>query len=99
MHNAILASSSAKFWPMQTRGPQPNGRNAPGSLDALEIPSENLFGLNSCASLPQISGSWWIKSTGSSTITPAGYVTPPITISLYVLLENAMAGGYNRRTS
>jgi hypothetical protein len=52
MHIAIFASSNAKFWPMQMRGPQPNGRKAPGSLDDLEIPSANLSGLNSCASLP-----------------------------------------------
>ncbi|GJM99467.1 hypothetical protein PR202_ga16565 [Eleusine coracana subsp. coracana] len=39
-------------------------------LDALEMPSANLSGLNSCTSLPQISGSWWRNSTGSSIITP-----------------------------
>ena len=53
---ASLASSSAKFWLMQMRGPQLKGMKAPGSLHALDTPSANLPGLNSpgsCLSCPR----------------------------------------------
>lgn len=99
MQNGTLASRRANCWAMQIRGPQLNGRNAPGFLEAWEIPLVNLSGLNSCTSLPHISGSWFINNKGSSMRTPAGYVMLPIFISLYVLRKNATAGEYNRSTS
>jgi hypothetical protein len=42
MLSASLASTNAKFWPTQIRGPQPNGKNAGEPLDALDMPSANL---------------------------------------------------------
>uniref|UniRef100_A0A7N0VET3 Uncharacterized protein n=1 Tax=Kalanchoe fedtschenkoi TaxID=63787 RepID=A0A7N0VET3_KALFE len=54
---AILASKTAKFWPMQILGPQENGINLTWPWVALDSPSENLSGLNSLASSPQSSGS------------------------------------------
>ena len=41
---------------MQILGPHPNGKKAVWYLLALEMPSENLSGLNSLASFPQIDG-------------------------------------------
>ncbi|BAS73260.1 Os01g0627450 [Oryza sativa Japonica Group] len=101
MPSATLASSSAKFWPMQMRGPQLNGKNAPapGSLHALATPSANLPGSNSPASCPHAAASRWMNSTGSDSITPAGYLTPPSSISLYVRRFIITTGGYRRSTS
>jgi hypothetical protein len=47
------------------RAPQPNGKNAGASLDALETPSANLSGLNSSASSPQTPGLWWMHPIGN----------------------------------
>lgn len=67
MAKAILASIMAKVWPIQVLGPHPKGKNANWSFDAFETPSENLSGLNSSASSPQSSGSWWMSNVGSTT--------------------------------
>lgn len=95
MASPILASSSAKVWPTQVRGPQPNGKNDGGASpvdDALATPSANLSGLNSSASGPYASLSWWMQSSGSISITPAGYLTPPSSMGLYVRRCNAGSG-------
>jgi hypothetical protein len=63
------------------------------------MPSANLSGLNSLASFPHKLGSWWIKRRGNIRFTPAGYLMPPSSIALYVLLVRKITGGYNLRTS
>ncbi|BAS73274.1 Os01g0628950 [Oryza sativa Japonica Group] len=99
MLSAILASSNAKFWPTQIRGPQLKGTNAGESLDALETPSANLSGLNSPTSSPHTSGSWWMPAIGNANVTPGGYVTPPSSVSSYASRPSSRIGGYSLRTS
>ena len=41
------------------------------SIPRINFASGGLSGLNSCTSILQISESWWMKSVGSSKITPA----------------------------
>ena len=57
-HPRQATATGPKFWPMQILGPHPNGKKAVWYLVALEMPSENLSGLNSLASFPQMVGSW-----------------------------------------
>ena len=41
------------------------------SIPRINYASGGLSGLNSCTSILQISESWWMKSAGSSKVTPA----------------------------
>ncbi|KAH7658381.1 hypothetical protein IHE45_17G084300 [Dioscorea alata] len=74
-------------------GHQPKGNNA------FETPSENLCGLNSSASSPQNSGSWWTCRTGIMTSAPAGNAISP-NLVFWSMHRNSMTrGGYNLSTS
>ncbi|MFS8000925.1 hypothetical protein Hanom_Chr13g01184301 [Helianthus anomalus] len=85
---------------MHIRGPPPNGiyKPSPGFV-AFETPSENLSGLNSLASSPQISLSWWKNNVFSWMIVPAGNVTLPSLASSYMSRLSTGATGYSLRTS
>ncbi|GMP66177.1 hypothetical protein CsSME_00026638 [Camellia sinensis var. sinensis] len=84
---------------MHIRGPPLKGKNVPWPFVAFVIPSENLSGLNSNASSPQISGSCWIAITGNVNSTPAGRTSSPSLVGLCIARRMWAAGGYNLRTS
>lgn len=100
----IFASTKAKPWPTQTRGPPPKGKKAVAAagdwfFDALETPSANLSGLKSPASSPQYSGSCWTSRMANRSCNPAGKLYSPTVVAARVLRERNSTGGYSRSTS
>ena len=96
---AIFASIKEKFCPMHILGPHPKGKNETLPFVAFRTPSENLSGLNCLASSPHNSQSWWTKTVGRKTWTPAGNVMFPNFKSLLTSWASPSTGGYNLRTS
>ncbi|KAI6687110.1 hypothetical protein NL676_023938 [Syzygium grande] len=82
MASAIFASIIVKFWPMHIRGLHPNGKKEARFLVAFDTPSANLPGLNSSASSPHSSLSWWMKRVGTKSWTAGGMVSFPSFVSL-----------------
>lgn len=99
MARASLVCKTARFCPTQVRTPRPNGMNPTGCFAARATPSENLAGLKSFASLPQIAWSWWTARIGISNSVPRGILYPPNSTSALARLIVAIIGGYNRRDS
>ncbi|BAS74152.1 Os01g0728375 [Oryza sativa Japonica Group] len=83
----------------RSENPHPNIKNAVLNFVALETPLANLSRLNSLASPPQMLGSWWIDGTGNVKFAPSGYLMPPSSISLRVVLWRKIPDGYNLITS
>ena len=73
----ILASSNAKPFAIQLRGPSPNGKNANVGYDC------SLFGLNLSGSnlsgFGQYSGLRWSKKTGTLTLIPFSTISSSVT--------------------